>query len=162
MNAPMAVGFAYVLIMVTGCGGSTHDAASETSDSGTSVAVSLDRSPDVKGPDTNNNGIRDDIDTLITRISSDAVVQSSIMRVAASIQSALIANDNSVAAAKAAGEIDKSIVCLAEKSPDHVNQIKLIFSATVNTESRFAANRNFEKALSAVSIDSLPSAGCES
>lgn len=61
----------------------------------------LDRSADIKGPDADNNGIRDDIDAIIQKTYTEPAQRKAAVQFAAVLQSQLQVDPNNKAAVKA-------------------------------------------------------------
>lgn len=115
--------------------------------------VTLDRTSTITGSDADGNGVRDDIDLLISKIGTGAQ-KPALEALASSIQATLVtANDPSQSAA-AAKNLEHAISCLQQKSPDEYrDQARFLQTATVNTEQRFDAFVKFERSINGADIE---------
>lgn len=110
----------------------------------------LDVTASVTGTDVDNNGVRDDIDTIIAKQTDTSVQRAALTQFAQSIQATLtldVTNQSAVAAA--ATGVRKAIACLftqydATTAADRLNWLQEI---TINTLPRLQAYDRFNIAM---------------
>ncbi|ELA08465.1 hypothetical protein MOMA_07886 [Moraxella macacae 0408225] len=117
----------------------------------------LDRSNALLGTDSDDNGIRDDIDTYIAKKFTDPVQKKVVEKIAKSMQKSLtvgkIADEETrrLEAKKLSLEMDKNSGCifyLADQNPNFDDNIILeLESLTTNTKPRLLAYLAYDKAL---------------
>lgn len=137
---------------LSGCGGGSGGGTSAVgtispeSASGTAATAppAIDRSPTALGIDKNKNGIRDDVDALITRLATTE--ESSAMgRMAGALQGALIASAGDSSAIQAAfNEQQAALACLRklQRAERLLNALLLL---QLNTEVRYDSWVAYEK-----------------
>ena len=126
----------------------------------------LDRSPDIKGPDSDNNGIRDDIDAWIAALPVTAAQKKAAQQSARVQQATIVTNLNDKAALKVLGDQTSAfITCLRlsfmpdyQKGYDLGSQIEAI---TANTKERAMQYIKYNRARSGSSSTSLSGNTCE-
>ncbi len=101
----------------------------------------LDRSPDVKGPDANNNGVRDDIEAWIAALPITDKQKKAAMQDARSLQRTLVVDlTDQVALQLVANASSVSTACIADAfMPTYQNGYDLslqIEAMTANTKER--------------------------
>lgn len=101
----------------------------------------LDRSTDIKGPDANNNGVRDDIDAWIATLPITEVQKKAAIQTAIGLQKTLLVDLNDKVALKALDDESMlSTVCLGDAyMPEYKESFKLsskIEAMTANTKER--------------------------
>jgi hypothetical protein len=104
----------------------------------------LDRSADIKGPDANNNGVRDDIDAWIATLPITEIQKKAAIQKAIGLQKTLLVDLNDKVAQQAIGdELALTTLCLSDAyMPEYKESFKLrakIEAMTANTKER--ANR---------------------
>jgi hypothetical protein len=107
----------------------------------TGTIPKLDRSADIKGPDANNNGVRDDIDAWIAALPITDKQKKAAIQMAIALQRTLILDLKDKAAVDASGdELAASTNCLGEVfMPNYQESFKLsakIEAMTANTKAR--------------------------
>jgi hypothetical protein len=114
----------------------------------------LDRSLDIQGPDTNTNGIRDDVENLIATNYTSAPQRAAAEQFARVMQSAILVEKTDTAAAKAiAVKGSKAINCIYSKfdgSPGSKQPAAVVAelkSISTNTKPRLLAYMAYAKAL---------------
>lgn len=112
----------------------------------------LDRSLDIQGPDTNGNGVRDDIDNYIAERYKTPEQRAAATQYAASIQASLIVDTQDRAATKANSVRDmRAINCLGdlflEKDMHFARVSSELLSITTNTKARLKAYLKYDKSL---------------
>lgn len=113
----------------------------------------LDRSTDIKGPDTNNNGVRDDIDTWIAAQPITDVQKRAATQKAVVLQKKLLVDLNDKAALQAVGDESMlSTACLGDAyNPNRDESYKIsskIEAMTANTKERAMRYIQYNKARS--------------
>lgn len=127
----------------------------------------LDRSDDIVGPDTNSNGVRDDIDAYIDRVYTQPKQHAAAIQVAKVIQKEIQVDkldDNAIR--KLHVESARAINCLFEQSEisDDENPSVVaegITSRTTNTKQRLLAYLTFSKASSGMVLSDVSGDTCE-
>lgn len=120
----------------------------------------LDRSSDLMGPDTNFNGIRDDVDTHIASLPLTPDQKKSVEQLAKAQQAAVLLNaadNNAVTLVRI--NIHRAIECLHlrfESSRDTSWLLTRIRGITANTKLRFFQYLKYDKALSGSVSPALP------
>lgn len=126
----------------------------------------LDRSTDIKGPDTDNNGIRDDIDAWIAAQPITNIQKKAAQQMARVHQAKILADFNDKAALQALGERSAaSVVCLGDVfMPDYQKGYDLgsqLEAMMANTKERAKQYIAYNRARSG-SVTELPSGNtCE-
>lgn len=120
----------------------------------------LDRSTNIKGPDQDLNGVRDDIDAWIAVLPITETQKKAATQKAKSTQNALLVDTADKVAMDAVGDESMAgIVCLSDVFlPDHLEASKLrakIEALTVNTKERTIQYIKYNRASSG-SVTSLP------
>lgn len=112
----------------------------------------LDRSSDIRGPDANNNGIRDDIDAYIASLQVTDGQRKAIEQKARASQSMLLVDVNDPVALRAVSDKgSRAIVCLGAHFPDGKERsaiVTKIESITANTRERAEQYLKYNQALS--------------
>ena len=119
----------------------------------------LNHDDTIAGPDTDNNGIRDDIDAYIATLPYTEAQKKAIQQDARALTATLIIDTNDSVALKTAGEkIMRAVNCAFDKfdlqTADQVtNDMEKM---TINTKNRFMQYEKYNSARSG-SVTSLPS-----
>jgi hypothetical protein len=127
----------------------------------TGALPKLDRSADIKGPDANGNGIRDDLDTLIQNTYTQPAQLKAAEQYAVVAQAQLLVDTNDKAAVKAlAVRSARAINCLIQQfgttqAPRFSDVQALVASDTTDTKARMQAQLAYSKALDGTVV-SLP------
>ncbi len=167
MNSPQKTLTLWLAVAaLTACGGSERSTpASPSTDTSTTLGAQiqaleaseqlpkLDRSTDIKGPDTNNNGIRDDIDAWIAAQPITDPQKNAAQQMARVQQATLVADLNDKSALQALGErTAAAVVCMSDvfaperqAGRDLGNQIEAI---TANTKERAKQYIAYNRAVS--------------
>ena len=122
------------------------------------IAV-LDRSTSIKGPDTNNNNIRDDIDKYISSLNITLEQKKAVEQLARNMQDSLLVDvTNARELRRVSRKAMLAINCLSLTFtfPDKGNMITSIESKTANTKQRAMKYILYSNALSG-SVLRLPS-----
>lgn len=117
----------------------------------------LDRSADLKGPDQNANGVRDDVEAWINAQSISDVQKKAAVQIAQTFQSALFVDLTDKAALQADGDANSAASnCMFEAfNKDTTAERKLInklVAITFNTKERTMRYIAYNKALSGMSF----------
>jgi hypothetical protein len=116
------------------------------------VLPKLDRSSSIAGPDTNANGVRDDIEAIINALSLTAEQKKAAMQKAGVLQQTLVVNLNDPAAVQRVGDaLMASTKCLGEyfTAPGSRSEMsQRIESMTANTRERVTRYMGFNSASS--------------
>jgi hypothetical protein len=121
----------------------------------------LDRSADVMGPDTDGDGIRDDVKAVITKNYSDSTQVKAAVQFAAVAQAQLLVDTGNPAAVKAvAVRTAAAVNCLAQTfgtntTPSFSDVARALEADTANTKQRKQAQLAYSKAMDGAVI-SLP------
>ncbi|QBP14399.1 hypothetical protein [Cupriavidus metallidurans] len=111
----------------------------------------LDRSPDVKGPDANGNGIRDDIETYISKQPYDAGQRAAVEQLAKSLQATLLVDVSNNEALRAVDQqANRAIHCIWSRFTTTAaasGAVTMYEKLTANTEFRARAYLAYSKAL---------------
>ena len=112
----------------------------------TGTIPTLDRSDTLAGPDTNNNGVRDDIDAYIQNTFQDPLERAAVTQSARSMQSAIVVDASDPDATQAVSRsMTRSVHCMfsrfsgnqGERSPMAIDD--KIEAMTANTKARMKA-----------------------
>ena len=167
MNSPQKTLTLWLAVAaLTACGGSERSTpASPSNDTSTTLGAQiqaleaseqlpkLDRSTDIKGPDTNNNGIRDDIDAWIAALPITEEQKKAAQQAARVRQAELLVNLTDKAELYRLGDLSmRSVSCLADsfgseyqKGFDLGSQIEAM---TANTKERAKQYIAYNRAVS--------------
>ena len=122
----------------------------------------LERGNTLLGVDSNNDGVRDDVEAYINAKYASATQRSAAMQAARSLQATLLVDVRDVTAAKAASRrVTYAANCIFARfagppdSPDPARVIKELEGVTTNTKARLLAYLAYNKALNGTS-SSLP------
>lgn len=134
---------------------------------------SLDRSPSLAGPDTNRNGIRDDIEQVIVTMFPDALQRRATLQAAKSLQAAILVDtkDNDATGAVSLAS-SRAISCLFERFPTDQNGYvhgivtagwisRKLEAMTVNTRPRVQAYLKYNEALNGTTSSSPVHSACD-
>lgn len=112
----------------------------------------FDQSTDIKGPDSNANGIREDVDAYIAAMAITSDQKKSIEQFARSIQATLIVDTtNATNLREASANISRAVQCVSLKFPDikkRTAATNAIESITTNTNELASQYIKFNTALS--------------
>ena len=122
----------------------------------------LDRSSSLKGPDADNNGVRDDIDLWIQAQPYSPTQKQSALQLAKALQNTLTVDTTNDAALRSAQDQSrKAVTCIYGRFPSDVQPnpntvIKTLQKYTMNTKERVIAYIAYNEALSG-SVNGMPS-----
>lgn len=113
----------------------------------------LNHDDTIAGPDTDNNGIRDDIDAYIATLPYTDVQKKAVQQEARAISETLLVDKSNKVAVTAANEkLSRSIACLHYQFSPETNDASKISADNekmiVNTKNRFLEYEKFNLALS--------------
>jgi hypothetical protein len=132
---------------------------------GVDTGPALDRSASVLGPDTNANGIRDDIEAWIDSRKDRTAAQKAAMRqVARALQGELAAERTTPAALEAVRVVMRARNCLESRSSgfdDYIQVVQQIGDYTRNTLERVRASMAIDRLLSGQSWSLASGDTCE-
>lgn len=125
----------------------------------------LDRSPDIQGPDTDMNGIRDDVEAHINTLPLAPAQRQGVAQFAKAVQRTLLVDvQNPAAVREASVAISVAIQCLSIRFPDVRERAAIaahIESITVNTQVRSEQYIKFNNALSGSALRLLSGNTCD-
>jgi hypothetical protein len=108
------------------------------------VLATLDRSTDIAGPDKDNNGVRDDIDQVITGFGLTASQAKALTQFAAALQVAILSSSDRTLAYSNAVEVHRGQECVfSQLSADSTKYTKQVKAFTLNTQPRVTAFLGF-------------------
>lgn len=124
----------------------------------------LDRSSSLMGPDTNANGVRDDIDSYITAKNVSDPQSKALRLLSKAISSAITANiadPNSLQAATA--QLNNAVTCVWKLFPPSSadGAVQEMQKVTVNTRERYTAYMNYNGAVAGTVIKRPREVSCE-
>jgi hypothetical protein len=174
-RAGLALGVALLMASLGACGGgggndqaaATGGGAAQTPAQGfasldaAGTLPKLDRSSDVKGPVSNSDGIRDDVEAVITKTYPDSTQAKAAKQFAAVAQAQLLVDAGNPAAVKAvATQTAAAVNCLAQTfgtttTPTFSDVARALDADTANTKQRKEAQLAYSKAMDGAVI-SLP------
>lgn len=125
----------------------------------------LDTSDDLAGPDSNNDGIRDDIGEWINTVATTTDQQRDLRHVARTIQIAILSEpDNEQELAEIGRQMALNTVCMRQSFTDYESRrsvLEEVQAFTANTEARAFAYQAYNEARDG-SVGILPSTSeCE-
>ncbi|MDF3834175.1 hypothetical protein P3W85_14595 [Cupriavidus basilensis] len=124
----------------------------------------LDRSSDVKGPDLNANGIRDDIDVWIEKQGLGNAEKKAVQQLSRGLQVALLVDlTNPTAIRDAATANNLAVKCVITRSPDAGSGYRTVTDLekiTANTKSRVKAYLAYNATLDGTVSKSPEGDGC--
>ncbi|WP_428423115.1 hypothetical protein [Methylibium sp.] len=139
-----------VAAALSACGGSNDTAppvAITPATPASAATVVLDRSQTVSGTDSNNNGIRDDIDSLVDSYPLSAPQKKASSQLASAIQTALLTSGTLDPAYANAQEMHRAQLCMNSLISGYTTYSRDIEAKTLNTEPRIKAWIAFETAI---------------
>ncbi|HEY1993324.1 MAG TPA: Ig-like domain-containing protein [Edaphobacter sp.] len=108
------------------------------------VLATLDRSTDVAGPDKDGNGVRDDIDQVITGFGLTASQAKALTQFAAALQVAILSSPDKTSAYSNAVELHRGQECVfSQLTADSTKYTKQVKAFTLNTQPRVMAFAGF-------------------
>ncbi len=124
----------------------------------------LDRSATVAGPDTNSNGVRDDIDRFIDA-KADGTAQKQSLRMTSKAMGAAMLSDvaNSTALRTATDTLNMAIACIWKNYPADTAEkmVAEVRKVTVNTRVRYDAYMKYNAAVAGTVIKLPKEVVCE-
>ncbi len=128
----------------------------------TGALPTLDLSSTVSGPDTNNNGVRDDLDKFIAALPDTATQQKALTQFAQAVQTMMtvdLTSPPAVSAASLANNRAVSCIWQSYSSGQH-KKVLLIQEISVNTLVRLKAYEKYNAARNGAVIPSLAGSTC--
>ena len=160
----VVVGAAWFTLAIGGCSGSTSTASDQTTPADSIGALEdsgeipkLDRSPDAGGPDTNNDGVRDDVETYIQANYSTEPRRAAARQHAAVIRAAILVDKNDAASVKRVSiRGSRAVRCIYQQFDGTSGQkpaevVEKIRAVSTNTKVRLKAYLAYAKALDGTS-----------
>lgn len=109
------------------------------------VLATLDRSINLPGPDSNNNGVRDDIDQVIAGFGLNPTQINSALQYASALQTAMVTTVDANSGFNNAVEIQRGQECMLQQiGSGYTKYARQIRAFTFNTQQRVMAYINFE------------------
>lgn len=136
------------ILLLTSAAQASHTPATQSRpDTGRMPVLSAAEIRNLKGPDANRNGVRDDLDRKITQLfSTTRSRQAATLYMAASSRS--MENNTSASVLNIQKAKDNYLSCLAEEHPaDWDTKVSLLMATLKNTEARFKRYQAFEQLL---------------
>lgn len=124
----------------------------------------LNRDDTIAGPDSDNNGVRDDIDTYINALPDSSAQKSALRQTSKAIRNAIsIDTTNQNALTDATKKIANAAACVHTQyeSATASNKNSEMEKLTVNTKIRFQAYEKFSAAISGTSFVLPQGGGCD-
>ena len=122
----------------------------------------LDLSITVSGPDSNNNGVRDDLDKFIAALPDSATQQKALTQFAQAVQTMMtvdLTNPSAVTAASLAN--NRAVSCIWQSYPSGQHKkVVLMQEISVNTFVRLKAYEKYNAARNGAVIPSLAGSTC--
>ncbi|MEO6803412.1 MAG: hypothetical protein ABI197_09245, partial [Granulicella sp.] len=121
------------------------------------VLPTLDTSSTIAGPDTNSNGVRDDLDTFIAALPDTAAQQKALTQFAQALQIMMTVDLTSPSAIGAASLANnRAIGCIWQSySSGQHKKVLLVQEISVNTLTRLQAYEKYNAARNGAAIPSL-------
>lgn len=145
-----------------GGGGSTSTSAATQQPKATTVkeaianieasglTPALDRSASVPGPDTNTNGVRDDVESYVGSLADTAEQKKAMLMLSKALMSAMTTTPTDAAGLRqSTGLMNNAVACIWQKYPsDKADQKVLeVRKVTVNTRERYNAYMAYNAAV---------------
>ncbi|MFM0053730.1 hypothetical protein [Caballeronia grimmiae] len=159
------------LIVIACHGGSDDSSSSQTPQQqiqqleASGVIPALDRSTDLKGPDADNNGLRDDIDSYVAKQGYTAIQKMAVLQYAKALQAAVVAHTTDrPTAITLSDKVDYAINCVYAQfsNANDAYQINDLYQKLiVNTAARMNSYLGYNHALNGTVSASLTGDTCE-
>jgi delta 1-pyrroline-5-carboxylate dehydrogenase len=122
----------------------------------------LDTSTTVAGPDTNSNGVRDDLDKFIAALPDTAAQQKALTQFAQAVQTMMTVDLTSPSAVSAASVANnRAVGCIWQTYPSGQHKkVLLVQELSVNTLTRLQAYEKYNAARNGAVIPSLAGSTC--
>ena len=141
---------------------SVKDALSNMEASGATPA--LDRSTSVAGPDTNANGVRDDVEAYVASLADSATQKRALLGMSKALTTAMTTvPSDATALRRATALINNAVDCLWQRYPADQASGKLLEmrKVTVNTRSRYDAYAAYNAAVAGTVVTLPRDAVCD-
>ncbi|NHZ96724.1 hypothetical protein [Massilia sp. CCM 8734] len=119
----------------------------------------LDHGVSMAGIDHDGNGVRDDIDRVVTELFTDPGIRSAATEVARQLQKAAVAAITADQARTTQIALERAASCVASRSRDYARINNTLMAATFNTDLRLQALTRYMTALEGVSLPAIPLSG---
>lgn len=164
-----------VPILLSGCGGGGGTSSAQPAEAPKSVAEAitaadksgslpaLNRDTTVSGPDSDSNGVRDDIDTYISSLSDTTAQKNALRQMSIALGKAMVANTANQSSLLSASKLIADASACTHARYDSSTASKKnaeIEKLTVNTKTRFLAYEKFSAAISGTSFVLPQGDGC--
>lgn len=159
--------------VLAACGGgsSTPPTGTQANSLSEAIAVAtnngtlpnLNRDSTVAGPDSNNNGVRDDLDAYIASLPDTAPQKAALTQFSSSMQTAMLTDTADSAALSAAftGIANATVCVFSRYAPSLANEKRLnIRKLTANTRARVYAYMTFGQAVNGKTVALPEGDGC--
>ena len=110
----------------------------------------LDRSATVSGPDTNANGVRDDVEAYVSTLADSTEQKQALMNMSKALTAAMMtAPSDASGLRQATGQMNNAVACVWQKYPSDQADQKILEmrKVTVNTRARFDAYMAYNAAV---------------
>ena len=119
------------------------------------------RKDTLAGIDGNGNGIRDDIDKLITGFDVAPDGHKAVLQLARATQVALTTSTSEEAARRNGAEMVRAQACLASQLPDFTTYLSAVRAQALNTDLRRLAWQAFEDKIARLEFSEMQGAICQ-
>ena len=142
-------------------------AAAPVDPPGQSTGHSAPAAPDaarkdtLAGIDSNGNGVRDDVEKLVTGFDVTPEGRKAVLQLARATQLALTTSASEEAARRNGAELVRAQACLAAQVPDFTTYLGAVRARTVDTDLRRLAWQAFEEKIARLEFTELQGAICQ-
>ena len=119
------------------------------------------RKDTLAGIDSNRNGVRDDIDKLVTGFDVTPDGRKAVLQLARATQLALTTSTSEDAARRNGAEMVRAQACLASHLPDFTTYLSAVRAQTLDTDLRRLAWQAFEEKIARLEFSELEGAICQ-
>ena len=149
--------FASLLGILAGCDGDSSGIVTDTAKTSNAIP-NLERGNTLVGTDINANGVRDDVEAILTSNYTSSIQLAAAIQTAKAMQNALTVDATDIAAVKVVDrDISRGINCIyskfdgANNSKQPAKVVQELEAITTNTKQRLLAYLKFNKALDGTS-----------
>jgi hypothetical protein len=130
---------------------------------GRSASATTDaaRKDALAGIDSNRNGVRDDIEKLVTGFDVTPDGRKAVLQLARATQLALTTSTSEEAAQRNGAEMVRAQACLASHIPDFTTYLSAVRAQTLDTDLRRLAWQAFEEQIARLEFTELQGAICQ-
>jgi hypothetical protein len=160
-------------LLVAACGGSDNEvtspaqlialvpaAAPAAQPPGRSASEAA-RQDALAGVDSNGNGVRDDIEKLVTGFDVTPDGRKAVLQLARATQLALTTSTSEEAARRNGAEVVRAQACMASQIPDFTTYLGAVRAQTLDTDLRRLAWQAFEEKIARLEFTELDGAICQ-